>query len=337
VTPLRITFPPARQEPESAGGPAAWKRVAMASGWRLNAVAVVTMALLGGCSRPWRPTQIDPDTAHAAHNLCSYLAMPAGRCVYLRTELDRDEASPPREYARTVSHDRFSEGLLDGVRFEPLHGYLRDDEEENEPAAGRTPQPPPPFGRRGFSFYMRLAEPLAPIPPGIGLGEPVSDSTDMYYYTAGGRHAESGWLTRTAELEGFEDVETPAGRFEGCLRARVELSIWFPLGPVANLTSYVWLTKDGYEVRRVQRLSGWLLIFRFRSAHEFLLKSYGPQSGASTAPGQAGESGLVQALTSPWESGAFMLERLLPAPQIGGMLGDLIPATGRHTPGGTAD
>src|SRR5690606_35514681 len=160
-------------------------------------------------------------------------------------------------------------------------------------ASGQQPdlKPPAPFGVEGFGFYMTLAEPIAPIPPGLGFAETREESTELHYYTSAGKLAETGRLTRTVALEGYEDIDTPgrrpgpwgleghedigrpAGQFTGCLSARGERAIWRPLGPVADLSAYVWLTREGHDVRHVQRLSGCLWTFGFRSAHEYVLES----------------------------------------------------------------
>src|SRR5207248_2777530 len=85
-----------------------------------------------------------------------------------------------------------------------------------------------------------------------------------------------GTLTRTATIEGFEDVDCPAGHFEKCLRVRVDLDLSIRWGPTIKWIMYIWLSPEAGDVKRVQDLSGSFLFFPFGSSFEFELVSYSP-------------------------------------------------------------
>ena len=91
---------------------------------------------------------------------------------------------------------------------------------------------------------------------------------------------------------------------------RVDLRIRFPWVSVTNLTSYLWLSPDVGEVRRVQRFSGWFLVFWFGTADEYRLVSYEPAAKTAGA----------EPLPPPeWACGALLLKGAFPHPRIFGM------------------
>jgi hypothetical protein len=149
------------------------------------------------------------------------------------------------------------------------------------------------------------------IPAELDLSDPIETTTRLRYYGRDGRPLAEGRLTRIVQIEGFEDVEAPAGRFEQCLRVRLDLQIRFAWGLAVDWTSYFWLSPKVGEVRRVQRFSGWLWIFPFGSAHEYALISH-----------ETADNDAILPVAPAWHYGAILFDRGLPRPQIGGMVID---------------
>jgi len=196
--------------------------------------------------------------------------------------------------------------------FLPLQRYLEPADILTSRADG-GPRPSAPM-KEGTAVFFELARPLEPIPPELETTSPITSTTAVRYFSYHGKPLATGTMTRQVQIEGFEDVECPAGRFEHCLRVRVDLTVRFPWRVIVDLTSYLWLSPKVGEVRRVQHISGWFLIFWFGNVHEYQLVSFTP---AHAGPGSAG-------LPPPqWAYGAILFERAAPHPQIAGMIVDL--------------
>lgn len=240
----------------------------------------------------------------------------SGVWVYERRELSGRDRGEPTRYVRRIAADRLSEGTLVGRDFAALDEYLELERTPTGSEQARRQRPRAPM-EENTGLFIRLGEPLAVIPEGMRYGETLSATSPFHYYDERGRLAASGTLTRIVEIEGFEDVTATAGRFERCMRARIELQVRIPWIMDLDLTTYLWISAEVGEVRRVHRLSGWFVIFWFRSAHEYDLVSSTPD------PPDEAEKPLVPA----WSVGALQFERVLPRPQIAGMLIDFAPAT----------
>jgi len=285
------------------------------------ALAAGCCLLASGCMRPWRPPPVGgpgPQTqpvqtqvAVAGPQSADYLrAFRVGRWVYQRRELTGDGLPVVDWYARHVTASRISEGTLLDRPFVSLAEYLPSDIEASQRGV-QEPRPIVPLGK-AFGVFFEVGEPMDPLPPPMLAGGPVVTTTPLRYFDRQGRLVARGMLTRTAIAEGYEDVTCPAGRFERCLRARVDLEVRFPLILTIDWNTYVWLSPEVGEVRRVQQFSGWFLIFWFGSAQELLLASYEvPPVPASADPPRQ------------WGWGLVHLGGKLPRPRIEGLIVDL--------------
>jgi hypothetical protein len=233
-----------------------------------------------------------------------------GRWVYTRREHGAADDEQPVPYVRQIQATREGEGNLRERRFLPLQSYLDVWWDVTTQPATPPKRPVAPMKER-YAFFFELTDPMPTIPVELDLSEPIETSTRLRYYWHDGRPLSEGSLTRTVEIEGFEDVKSPGGEFEECLRVRLDLRIRFGWGLAVDWTSYFWLSREAGEVRRVQRFSGWLWIFPFGSAHEYTLMSHLP----------AGEEALLP-VAPKWQHGAILFDRGLPRPRIGGMVVD---------------
>ena len=161
---------------------------------------------------------------------------------------------------------------------------------------------------------FELAEPLELFPPQLVPGKPIISTTALHYYDYDGRKLAPGMLTREVEIEGFDDIETPAGKFPDCLRARVELDVHISWTVRLVMTHYLWVSPQAGEVRRLQHMSGRFLIFWFASTYRYDLSSGKPAMTASMPE--------KLDLTPKWKRGAVLLDRLMPRPRIAGMVVD---------------
>ncbi|MEP0844060.1 MAG: hypothetical protein HRF43_15265 [Phycisphaerae bacterium] len=285
-------------------------------------VALGLLSLLGysaaGCFRP-APPQLNlapPAPATEKLNLVPYLqAVRAGEWLYERTELRDGEESRRVYYQRRVTAERVIEGILVGRDLPPLERYLqRPAAPAAEPGDNEPIESPPPLPGRENPQFLELVEPMEPIPLELAEMNPLETTTQVRHYNRRGRLASTGTLTRRIEIEGTQDVECPAGRFADCLRLRVELRLEFPFGLTLDWNSYIWLSPEAGEVRRIEELSGVYWIFGFGSAHEFRLVAYHRDVAATRTD---------SAWVSPkWSRGLLTLDRGLPRPRMSGMVFD---------------
>lgn len=204
-----------------------------------------------------------------------------------------------------------AEGILAGREFLPLEQYFRPAQPTTaEPGERRTP--PPPL-KGGTAFMFDLVEPLEAIPVDIRPGVPRIESSPVTYYDYDGKYLSHGTITREVEFEGIEDVECPAGRFVACPRVRVNLALRIPWIVSMDWSSWLWLSPQVGEVRRMEHMSGLFLIFLYSSSHEYVLASYAPV-------GATMDCGLDVA--PHWTTGAVVLSRAIPRPEIAGMVVD---------------
>ena len=282
-------------------------------------LASLTLLAAAGCVGTWRPTaehlSVEPPPTRSSL-VDSLRAARCGRWIYERQELPGQPDRPPGTYVRRDLPERMTEGILVWRPLQPIAAILAQP--ATQPARrDRTATARWGGGRRyAPHIYVALDEALAPIPEDLQWGEPAEATTGLTYYDALGRPQASGTLRRVARLEGIEDVACPAGLFPGCLRVRVDLTVEMPWVLVFNWTSYMWLSPQAGEVRRVQRMSGWFLVFWFGSAHEYRLAEYRP---ARQAPAGAHPC-------PRWKRIGVLFDRVAPRPQIGGMVVDYEPA-----------
>jgi hypothetical protein len=279
---------------------------------------------VGSCTGPWRPPPhiAAPQMHSGPVELASFLRpSPVGRWLYERRELTFGSTRTTDSYVRRITGDRMAEGVLEPLPFPPVSYYLPAAEPESEttspatqPAARSRPAAPL---KGGLGLLFELDEPLPPIPPELSADAPHTASTTIRYYDRHGKLDAEGTLSRVAEIEGIEDVECPAGLYEDCLRVRVDLTFRFGWGHVVEWTSYMWLSPQVGEVRRIQRMWGRVWVLWFSSAHEYRLVSFEPEQMTPVSMGP----------TAAWSRGAILLDQGFPHPRIGGMVVDYAPPT----------
>ncbi len=281
-------------------------------------LAAVCLLATVGCMRSWRPPDVAGPATQAADSQATTQPEPApadylrawrrGRWTYERRDLDSGSQGLTDRYVREARGSRVSEGTLVGRPLQPLKRYLVEEAPATQPAARYRPIAP--LGKAWAAFFA-VDEPMDPIPVEVFQGRSVVSRTGLRYYDKLGRLVAKGTLTRTAVLEGYEDVICPAGRFERCARIRVQLTVHFPLVLTVEWDSYVWLSAEVGEIKRVQQFSGWFLVFWFGSAHEFNLESWDPPRGKPP-----------RRLATHWTHGLINLGNTLSRPRIDGMLVD---------------
>jgi len=313
---------------------AAWFRPAAFATW-----AVLVVINLSGCVGPWRPSR-----EHVSQPVATTQVSELGRClranrlgrwVYERSPMPEREGQPTRIYVRQVGSERLSEGVLENRLFLQINRYLdlgevltRGSSKEESP--GAPPTTSPADGQRsgeqrpraplqgGTGIFFRMAESADPVPEELESVGVITSQSAVAYYDYRGILQARGTMRRVTILEGVEDVETKAGRFQGCYRIRVDLSVYFPWIAIIDLSHYLWLSPEVGEVRRVQRLSGWFLIFPFESADDYRLISYTPSP----------VSGQIDEVPPPrWLMGAVLLEGDYPELRVGGMVVDFDVST----------
>ncbi len=282
-------------------------------------MAAVCLLPTVGCMRPWRPADTAqtatqaasaPATDPSVFSPAAYLrAWRRGRWTYERRDMTAGSEGATDRYVRESRGTRMSEGTLAGRPLLPLKRYLVEEAPTSQPVARYRPIAP--LGKAWAAFFT-VDEPMDPIPLEVFKGEPVVTKTVLRYFDKLGRLAAKGTLTRTAQLECYEDVSCPAGGFERCARIRVQLAVHFPLVLTLDWDSYVWLSPEVGEVKRVQQFSGWFLVFWFGSAHEFNLESWEPPRGK-----------LPRRAPTHWTHGLINLGNTLSRPRIDGMLVDV--------------
>ncbi|MHC4442421.1 MAG: hypothetical protein ACYTF1_18410 [Planctomycetota bacterium] len=270
---------------------------------------------LTGCNIAWRPSleHVEQHPQTKEFTLTDYLeANRIGYWAYQRRDLPANEDRPGITYARRAATNRFSEGELLNTPFLPLSRYI-------QPSGVQTTQPVSqdiPVARfpEGMAIYVELEKPLPVIPHDLQPETPMSDTTAIRYYDYRGKVQAKGKLTREVSFEGFEDIECTAGNFERCMRIRVDLNTRFSWILSVTWSSYLWLSPTVGEVRRVHAFSGaWFFIFRFHSAHEYLLVNHYRF---------ADESIKEVDLSPKWKQIAMVFDRGIPRPSFTGMAVD---------------
>lgn len=281
-------------------------------------LAFFLLLIAGGCGPRYRP-ELHPSTRQApageSFTLQPYLrAMQAGTWVYERRELPVEDNPEVTRYVRRIEPGRVAEGVLVERRFLPLQRYLPGHEvAASQPADPDLPRAPL---KGGTAALFDLAEPLELIPVDLQPGQSATAASEIRFFNYRAVLRAKGTLTRTVTIEAFEDLEVPAGRFDRCLRVRIDLELSFPWLLSMDWSSTMWLSPQAGEVRHIQSMSGWFLIFWFSSGHEFRLLEHRP----ATLPADS-----AQPLSPKWMHGAVLLSREVPHPQIAGMVIDTAP------------
>lgn len=266
------------------------------------------MAFCVGCGGPWRPGELasSPQTKPDRPTLTQCLqADRLGRSLFGRRDIDADESKTDL-YWRIKDAGHFREGLLADRNVGDLTRYLQDE----DTLSGDRKRPQLSFGKK-ITIYFQLTESMDAVPADLMPGQSVEDTTELEYYDWRGRLSGTGTLTRIAGFDGYESIEVPAGRFDDCVRLHVALEMHFPWLMKGQLETYAWFSPDVGEVRRVQRMSGWFLVFWFGSGQEYRLLEHRPTETL------AAETDLCP---SPcWKRGLVVFDRGYPRLRIGGM------------------
>ena len=169
--------------------------------------------------------------------------------------------------------------------------------------------PSPP--RKGSeALFAEFDPPMAEWPAGVRGGTPVEWRAKMTVYDRLGVPFAYGSAARRVWWEGSETIEVNGASFADCVRLRAETDLHFGWWASFRLRETVWLAERVGIVRRLERLSGRaLLLFRFDSEHEFVLRSHEI------------EASKTEASSSPrrWARLAIHLDRSLPRPRVGGL------------------
>lgn len=278
---------------------------------------LASLALLaaGGCSKPWRPgaEQVVSATEEVPESTPANClrASRAGHWTYERREVGDGHEEPANAdltYVRVIRDDLMYEGSPSIIADKQVHEAITVANAAAPASQPSQSQPAEETPRAKWKlFSIEIAEPMDPTPPELAELQQVTGSSKVSYGAIGDQSFwKQGTLTRKAVIEGFEDVDCPAGRFERCLRVRVDLTVRFPLTPVIDLTTYMWLSPVAGEVKRVQRFEGFILVFWFRSAHEYVLTAY-------ERPAER----LAQDVSRCWSRILMLLDRSVPHPRIG--------------------
>lgn len=283
--------------------------------WLLRVLLAAIACGTSGCGTRWRPAVKKVSASQPVaerFDFEPYLrAFRLGQWAYERREVQGSKQSATiQKYLRFSSLNRTIEGNLIGRNFLPIVAYLHTGARgKASPAEQRRTMPPL---KGGTAFLFELAEPLEPMPPQLQPGKPIISTTQLRYFDYDGRPLTPGTLTRTVELEGIEDIDCSAGRFPRCARVRIELEVRMPWVLYMSMTNYLWISAQTGEVRRVQHMSGWFLIFPYSSTYQYDLASPG---GMLRVP-------RVMNLTPKWKYGAVLLDRVVPRPRLAGMVVD---------------
>ena len=289
----------------------------------------IWLGVLAGCAGPWRPPidTVQREDLPGAVALADYAPdRPGWRWVYRRTRDDRE----PTEFVRRFTDHTYVEGALVGRVFKPLATYLvAPDGPASTTQPGPKPAPPQRRGRaplRGeFGVIVTFDPPLTPLPAELTLDEPAVVRADLKCYDEYGRHRYDGKAKRTVALEGLEDVHIDEAEFKACLRLRIKTQMLLRWGPAVDLVQYLWLARGVGEVRRVERVTGWVLLLPFSATERFELISYDRPDVGSTLP-DAPRPGYRR-----WAAMAAEFAQSLPSPELNGIRIELTDPAGLPT------
>jgi len=280
-------------------------------------LAVACLFLQGGCAARFRaPPQ--PAAEHpATAGMPAVWSLPApryGSWFYERRDLMHEGPAEDALYRRVIRPGRILEGVLVGVPFLPLEGYLRRPEMT---PAEMNALPKAPLRWAYAALLIELDSPMPLYPLEIRPGESILGVSNLGCFDRNGHRIEYGSIEREVIAEGREDVLCPAGRFVGCMRIRVDLRLRFPWGPSVDVTEYLWLAEGFGEVQRVEHITGWIWLFWIESAYQYALVSFepAPATGPTTQPAEE---------PLDWSRIAVVFDRVFPRPRMSGMYVELV-------------
>jgi hypothetical protein len=285
-------------------------------------LAVVVSVAGAGCDGSWRPTLALVRTTELAPKfvLDDYLAhVPGSTWHYERTSANDPASAKPVAVRRVLTDTTMTEGILVDRPIPEMNSVLQPRKNPDRPTRTALET----FLEGNTACIVAFEPPAQLYPESLAPGMTVREEVKLYYYGRDGRYGTHGTVTREVTLEGLESVDTPAGRFEDCLRLRVKtvfsLLNW---GMWANLTDYVWLAKGVGEVRRIERIEGAAWIFLFDGTAEYRLVRHEPATDATSS----------RRFDPRTRCSALLLERGFPRPLVGGWHHELAPpATARDS------
>ncbi len=236
------------------------------------------LGLAAGCSDPWRALpKIAPEVASGEPvSLAGYYPDGSGwRWTYQRTR------GPDRTitYVRRIEGDTYTEGSLIGRRFDPLTSYLNQDLVAESPdaaggdalAPGKKPRKKRAPLRGKYGVLITVDPPLPPLPRELRPGEPQTFRADLSCYSETGRHWYDGHVRRSVALVA-KGPETVRGvRYDDVLRLRLATRFYFHWSRILDIDQTVWLAPGVGVLRRVDQITGWILLLPYSSTERMEL------------------------------------------------------------------
>lgn len=226
---------------------------------------------------------------------------------YIRTNPSRRDESPAPYVQNEDEHGRV-EGSLMGQEVWPLSEYL--DPHSVRPDRQRMNWPSPP--RTGSeALFVEFDPPIAEWPSDVRANASVEWKAKMTAYDRFGVPFAQGSVVRRVWWEGNESIEAEGTSYSDSVRLRAKTDLYFGWWASVRLRETVWLARHVGVVRRIERLSGRaLLLFRFDSEHEYVLREHEMEVSQTDASSSQ----------SPrWARLAIHLDRSLPRPRVGGL------------------
>ncbi|MBN1344345.1 MAG: hypothetical protein JXQ73_16780 [Phycisphaerae bacterium] len=287
----------------------------------------VCLCVTVGCVKPWRPPieRVERENVPDVPRVGDYAPDEDGwRWVYAR----RREGAVQPSYVRELRDGVYVDGTLDGRPFLPIVTYLQDPNEAVEPSPRRkSKRKRAPLGG-ALGVLITFDPPLTPLPARLRVGDTVDTDAQLTCQDERGRKLYDGAARRSVLLEGLEDVRAGGRRFAKCLRLCVRTRLHLHWGPAIHLTQYVWLARGVGEVRRVERVTGWVFLLPFSATESFELIDV-RRPPARTTQAHAQPEGFRR-----WARMALEFTQTLPSPELGGMRIELAPPDEAATPGG---
>ena len=167
------------------------------------------------------------------------------------------------------------------------------------------------------------------LPGWIDAERAFAEIVQLCCYNRDGHLVRRGTVTRKIQFEGFEDVEGDGVLYADCPRLRITTRIRVRWGPRVDLTEYVWLADGVGEVRRTERIQGFVFLTLFGGVYTYELMN--------TPHTVVRASGAASAAPRRWSRCAVFLESVFPNPLLGGLIIEYaVPPTSGLTGGGSA-
>ncbi len=248
-------------------------------------------------------------------DLSAYLPNLIGQTRYFRRRSVHRRSTEEERYAKQWHTWGRAEGLLAGLQTGALGHYFG----ANKPQDGQSPFPWPklPAGK-GDAFFLEFDPPLIEWPLHLSPLRPRTQQSRVQSYGPKGNELWEGTATRTLTFQGFADVHVGGRRYAHCAVVHSETTMSFGFWFRVVLSEWVWLAEGLGVVQRRERFSGSLLvIIPFASAYVYELAD----AGELPAHSNTGDDRIYrQHQVSAWHRAAVLLDRVLPAPRIAGLI-----------------